>query len=189
MFLNLSTKGFFLCLLILLMGVFTMYSYPEKENSNYYLGILENGYPPSLVVSEFRFANAQVVSIKDNMVLFGINEKTKLTTFLKNLPFLREVYVDAEGIKGDSVLKKNPLDREFLLLLRRDRFKKPKKSLKKRPDLTSAGVKKSQEGSLYAVEAAPKEKKPILSGNMAVIDKKLREMARDTRLKKSGRKQ
>jgi len=60
MFLNLSTKGFFLCLLILLLGVFTMYSYPEleleKNNSNYYLGVLENGYPPSLVVSEFRFA-------------------------------------------------------------------------------------------------------------------------------------
>lgn len=124
MFLNLSTKGFFLCLLILLLGVFTMYPYPEKENSNYYLGVLENGYPPSLVVSEFRFANAQVVSIKDNMVLFGINEKTKLTTFLKNLPFLKEVYVDAKDVKANNSLRKNPMTREFLNLLQRDRLKK-----------------------------------------------------------------
>jgi hypothetical protein len=101
-----------------------MYPYPEKENSNYYLGVLENGYPPSLVVSEFRFANAQVVSIKDNMVLFGINEKTKLTTFLKNLPFLKEVYVDAKDVKANNSLRKNPMTREFLNLLQRDRLKK-----------------------------------------------------------------
>jgi hypothetical protein len=173
--------------LIFLLGVLPLYS--KQENSNYYLGVLAKGYPPGLVAGELRFANAQVVSIKDNMVLFGISEKTKLTTFLKNLPFLQEVYVEAEGIKGDGVLKKNPMAQEFLLLLRRDRFKKPKKSLKKRPDLTSAGVKKSQEGSLSAAEAAPKEKKPVLSGNMAVIDGKLREMVRDTRLKKSEGKQ
>ena len=53
--------------LILLLGVVPTFS--EKENSNYYLGVLAKGYPPSLVANEFKFANARVVNIKDNMVL------------------------------------------------------------------------------------------------------------------------
>jgi len=104
LFLNLSAKGFSPCFLILLLGVFTIcsYSYPslEKENSNFYLGVLENGYPPSLVVSEFRFANAQLVSIKDNMVLFGINEKTKLTNFPEKPPIFKRGLRGCKGCKG-----------------------------------------------------------------------------------------
>jgi hypothetical protein len=76
-----------------------------------------------MVVNEFRFANAQVVRLEDNIVLFGINEKTKLTTFMRNLLFLKEVSVDAKDIKGTTSLKKNSLAREFLNLLHGKRLK------------------------------------------------------------------
>ncbi len=196
MIVNLRTKGFFLLFSILLLGLSPIYSYSypglelEKDNSNYYLGVLAKGYPPSMVVNEFRFANAQVVSLKDNMVLFGINEKTKLTTFLKNLPFLKEVYVDAKEIKGTTSLKKNSLAREFLNLLHRKRLKKshpiaseeigPQKTVK------DAGKMKISAGPGTAVKK--QAKKPGPSGNMVLIDKLIREKARNIRARKSVKK-
>lgn len=193
---NSRIKGFFLLFSILLLGLFTIYSYPypemelEKDSSNYYLGVLAKGYPPSMVVNEFRFANAQVVRLEDNMVLFGINEKTKLTTFLKNLPFLKEVYVDAKDIKGITSLKKDSLAREFLNLLHGKR-------LKKTPTITSEEIgpqKTGKDTGKMKISAGPgtaakkQVKKPGPSGNMALIDKLIREKAKKIRAKKGVEK-
>ena len=172
--------------LILLLGVVPTFS--EKENSNYYLGVLARGYPPSLVANEFRFANARVVNIKDNMVLFGINEKTKLTTFLKNLPFLAEVYADAADIKGDDSLKKNPLVREFLFLLQRN----------KTPDITppppggkgdnARTADKAGSAAEPGLTPGKQGKQPVSKGNMALIDQLIREKAKKIRAKKGAEK-
>jgi hypothetical protein len=139
-----------------------------------------------MVVNEFRFANAQVVRVEDNMVLFGINEKTKLTTFLKNLPFLKEVYVDTADIKGISSLKKNSLAREFLNLLHKKRLKKtpPVAAEDFGPQKTGkdAGEKKMSAGPEMA--AKKQAKKPGTSGNMALIDKLIREKAKSLRASK-----
>jgi hypothetical protein len=194
--LNLSTKVFPLLFSILLLGLFPIYSYPcpelelEKDNSNYYLGVLAKGYPPSMVVNEFRFANAQVVRLEGNMVLFGINEKTKLTTFLKNLPFLKEVYVDAADIKGITSLKKNSLAREFLNLLHGKRLKKPHPGASEEIGLLKTGEEAGKmEISAGPGTAAKKQvKKPGPSGNMALIDKLIREKAKNIRASKSVKK-
>jgi hypothetical protein len=194
---NLSTKVFPLLFSILLLGLFPIYSYPypelelEKDNSNYYLGVLAKGYPSSLVVSEFKFANAQVVRIKDNMVLFGINEKTKLTTFMKNLPFLKEVYVDAKDIKGTTSLKKDSLAREFLNLLHGKRLKKPHSSASEEIGLQKTG----EDAGKMKISAGPgtvakkQAKKPGPSGNMALIDRLIREKAKGIRAKQIVEKQ
>jgi hypothetical protein len=173
--------------LIVFPGLSTLYSDSAEDNSNYYLGVLAKGYPNSLVVSEFKYANARVVSMKGKMVLFGINENTKLTTFLKNLPFLEQVYVDAQDIKGDTSLKKNPLVREFLFL--KQKHKNPKMS-KGSPleGMTSAkGKVKGSPGTGMTLEKG--SKKPAATGNMALIDNLIREKAKKIRAKKEQEKQ
>jgi hypothetical protein len=123
-------------------------------------------------------------------VLFGINEKTKLTTFLKNLPFLKEVYVDAADIKGITSLKKNSLVREFLNLLHR-------KKSKETPPIASDEIglqKPGKDAGTKKMSAAPgtdvkkQAKKPVPSGNMALIDKLIREKAKKIRASKSVKK-
>jgi hypothetical protein len=169
--------------LIFLLGVLPLYS--KQENSNYYLGVLAKGYPPSLVAGELRFANARVVSIKDNMVLFGINEKTKLTTFLKNLPFLQEVYVDAADISRNDSLKKNPLVREFFSLSKRNRLKEEiaPQSRGDTPHKTVQDVKK-EGSSPEPTMAVDKQTKTAPTGNMALIDRLIREKAKAIQAKK-----
>jgi len=144
-----------------------------------------------MVVNEFRFANAQVVRLEDNMVLFGINEKTKLTTFLKNLPFLKEVYVDAKDIKGITSLKKNSLAREFLNLLHGKRLKKtppiaPEEMVSQKTG-EDAGKMKISAGPGTAVKK--QVKKPGPSGNMALIDSLIRKKAKEIRAKQIVEKQ
>jgi hypothetical protein len=165
-----------------------------EDNSNYYLGVLAKGYPNSLVVSEFKYANARVVSMKGNMVLFGINENTKLTTFLKNLPFLEQVYVDAQDItdiKGDTSLKKNPLVREFLFLKQKHKNPKMTPSLSKGSPLegitTAKGIVKGSPTTEMALEKG--SKKPAAKGNMALIDNLIREKAKKIRATKNKEKQ
>jgi len=178
MVLNLRNKGLVVVFLILLVGATTMH--PKEGNSNYYLGVLAKGYPASLVAGELRYANAQVVGMTDSMVLFGINEKTQLTTFLKNLPFLAEVYVDAEEIKGKDLLKKNPLAREFISLSKGARLQPGNPGQSK--DITT-------QKTLQTLQESDKQTKITRStGNMALIDKLIREKAKATRIKKSGGK-
>jgi hypothetical protein len=138
------------------------------------------------VVSEFKYANARVVSMKGNMVLFGINENTKLTTFLKNLPFLEQVYVDAQDIKGDTSLKKNPLVREFLFL--KQKHKNPRMS-KGSPVEGMKTAKGKMKGSSTAEMSLEKgSKKPAAKGNMALIDQLIREKAKKIRAKQGVEK-
>jgi len=185
---NLSSKRLFLLFIILLLGVFSTFSYPQNENANYYLGVLAKGYPPSLVVNEFRFANARVVNIRDNVVLFAINEKTKLTTFFKNLPFLKEVYAEAADIRGDASLKKNPLVREFLFLLQKDRVQKSKgKGLTNR-ETAQAPPKPGNPADERGMAPDKQSKKIAVKGNMALIDKLIREKAKKIRAAKSAEK-
>jgi hypothetical protein len=180
--------------LIVFPGLSTLYSDSAEDNSNYYLGVLAKGYPNSLVVSEFKYANARVVSMKGNMVLFGINENTKLTTFLKNLPFLEQVYVDAQDItdiKGDTSLKKNPLVREFLFLKQKHKNPKMTPSLSKGSPLegitTAKGIVKGSPTTEMALEKG--SKKPAAKGNMALIDNLIREKAKKIRATKNKEKQ
>ncbi len=187
------SKNLYLFFLMVLVGVSTLFAAPGVKKSNYYLGVLAEGYPQSMVVSEFQYANAEVVNIGDNLVLFGINENTKLTTFLKNLPFLKEVYVDAESLKGNISLNTNPLAREFLFLLQsgKDQPGKPPhlKDLDSRDSPTLPGNAK---GSADAGDdTASNLKKGSLGkntglkttsqNNMAVIDKLIREKAEKTK--------
>jgi hypothetical protein len=180
---------FFTLFLIVFPGLSTLYSDSAEDNSNYYLGVLAKGYPNSLVVSEFKYAQARVVNMKGNMVLFGIDENTKLTTFLKNLPFLEQVYVDARDItdiKGETSLKENPLVREFLFL--KQKHKNPRMS-KGSPveGMTSAkGKVKSSPATKTTLEKG--SKKPAAKGNMALIDNLIREKAKKIRAKKSVEK-
>ena len=179
--------------LIVFPGLSTLYSDSAEDNANYYLGVLAKGYPNSLVVSEFKYAHARVVSMKGNMVLFGINENTKLTTFLKNLPFLEQVYVDARDItdiKGDASLKKNPLVREFLFL--KQKHKNPKMT----PSLSKGSTTKEMTPAKGKVKGSPAtgialekgSKKPAGKGNMALIDQLIREKAKKIRAKKGVEK-
>ena len=153
-------KSFLLCF-VLLAGTFFMHPGSMEGGSNYYLGVLADGYSPSLVAGELRSAHARVVGIKDGVVLFAITPKTRLTTFLKNLPFLKEVYVDAEGLNRSRTLRRAPLARKFHTLLknRRSRDKVPPRAITRR--------------------RAP-------SGNTAVIDHLIREKAKRIRAKKNA---
>jgi hypothetical protein len=177
--------------LIVFPGLSTLYSDSAEDNSNYYLGVLAKGYPNSLVVSEFKYANARVVSMKGNMVLFGIDENTKLTTFLKNLPFLEQVYVDARDIKGDTSLKKNPLVREFLFLKQKQRNPKMTPSLSKGSPVAGMtpgkGKMKGAPDTGMALEKG--SKKPAAKGNMALIDKLIREKSKKIRAMKNKENQ
>jgi hypothetical protein len=182
-------KILYLYFLILLLGVTTLLAAPGVKNSNYYLGVLAEGYPQSMVISEFQYANAEVVNIDNNLVLFGIDENTKLTTFFKNLPFLKEVYVDAESLKGNISLSTNPLAREFLFLLQSDKAQPGNPPHLKNKDLQGAGSQvvnpknpddvtgpTLKKGSL-AKDTGPKTSQ----NNMAVIDKLIREKAEKTK--------
>ena len=182
-------KNLCLYFLIFLLGVSTLFAAPEVKNSNYYLGVLAEGYPQSMVISEFQYANAEVVNIDNNLVIFGINEKTKLTTFLKNLPFLKEVYVDAESLKGNISLNTNPLAREFLFLLQSG-----KTQPENPPHLKNLGLQDSPTPTVNAKGSADAAdftlKKSAITkntglktsqNNMAVIDKLIREKAEKTK--------
>jgi hypothetical protein len=177
--------------LIVFPGVSTLYADSVEDNSNYYLGVLAKGYPNSLVVSEFKYANARVVSMKGNMVLFGINENTKLTTFLKNLPFLKEVYVDVQDIKGEASLKKNPLVREFLFLKQKHKNPKMTPSLSKGSPVEGITPAKGRVKGSPTTEMALEKgsKKPAAKGNMALIDNLIREKAKKIRAMKNQEKQ
>jgi hypothetical protein len=180
---------FITLLLIVFPGVSTLYSDTAEDNANYYLGILAKGYPDSLVVSEFKYANARVVSMKGNMVLFGINENTKLTTFFKNLPFLEQVYVDAQDIKdikGDNSLKKNPLVREFLFL--KQKHKNPKLSKGSPVEGMTPGKGKVKGSPDTGIALEKGNKKPAAKGNMALIDQLIREKAKKIRAKEGAKK-
>ena len=184
---------FFTLFLIVFVVVSTLYPESVEDNSNYYLGVLAKGYPDSLVVSEFKYANAQVVSMKNNMVLFGINENTKLTTFLKNLPFLEQVYVDVQDItviKGDNSLKENPLVREFLFLKQKNKTPKMTPSLSKGSPVEGITAGKGKvKGSPDTEMALEKgSKKPAAKGNMALIDQLIREKAKKIRAMKNKEK-
>jgi len=180
-------------LVIVFPGISTLYSNTAEDNANYYLGVLAKGYPNSLVVSEFKYADARVVSMKDNMVLFGINENTKLTTFLKNLPFLEQVYVDAQDIKdikGNTSLKENPLVREFLFLIQKNKNPRMTPSLSKGGPIegmtAGKGKMKNSPDTEMALEKG--SKKPADKGNMAMIDQLIREKAKKIRAKKGVEK-
>lgn len=180
---------FIMFFLIVFAAVFTLYSDSAEDNANYYLGVLAKGYPNSLVVSEFKYANARVVSMKGNMVLFGINENTKLTTFLKNLPFLEQVYVDVQDIKdikGDTSLKKNPLVREFLFL--KQKHKNPGMSKGGPVEGITAGKGKVKGSPNTEMALEKGNKKPAAKGNMALIDQLIREKAKKIRAKQGVEK-
>ena len=184
---------FFTLFLIVFVVVSTLYPESVEDNSNYYLGVLAKGYPDSLVVSEFKYANARVVSMKNNMVLFGINENTKLTTFLKNLPFLEQVYVDVQDItviKGDNSLEENPLVREFLFLKQKNKTPKMTPSLSKGSPVEGITAGKGKvKGSPDTEMALEKgSKKPAAKGNMALIDQLIREKAKKIRAMKNKEK-
>ena len=189
-------KNLCLYFFILLLGTSTLYAVPGVRNSNYYLGVLANGYPHSMVISEFRYANAEVVNIRDNSVLFGINENTKLTTFLKNLPFLQEVYVDAESLKGNISLNANPLAREFLFLLQPGKSQPGNPPHLKDLDLQDPGTatvipQGSADDRGPALEKGVLTKKTGLKSsqnNMALIDKLIREKAKKNRAKQGAEK-
>ena len=175
---------------IVFLGVYALYGDSTEDNSNYYLGVLAKGYPNSLVVSEFKYANARVVSMKGNMVLFGINENTKLTTFLKNLPFLEQVYVDVQDIKdlkGDTSLNKNPLVREFLFLKQKHKNPKMSKGSPVEGITAGKGKLKGSPGTEMALEKG--SKKPAGKGNMALIDQLIRGKAKKIRAMKNKEKQ
>ena len=181
-------------LVIVSAGISALYSDSAEDNINYYLGVLAKGYPNSLVVSEFKYADARIVSMKDNMVLFGINENTKLTTFLKNLPFLEQVYVDARDImeiKGDTSLKDNPLVREFLFLKQKNKTPKMTPSLSKGGPVEGITAGKGKvKGSPDTEMALGKgSKKSAAKGNMALIDQLIREKAKKIRAMKNKEKQ
>ena len=181
-------------LVIVSAGISALYSDSAEDNINYYLGVLAKGYPNSLVVSEFKYADARIVSMKDNMVLFGINENTKLTTFLKNLPFLEQVYVDARDImeiKGDTSLKDNPLVREFLFLKQKNKTPKMTPSLSKGGPVEGITAGKGKvKGSPDTEMALEKgSKKSAAKGNMALIDNLIREKAKKIRAVKNKEKQ
>lgn len=182
-------KNLRLHFLIFLLGVFTLFSSPRVKNSNYYLGVLANGYPQSLVVSEFQYADAEVVNISDNLVLFGINGNTKLTTFLKNLPFLQDVYVDAESLKGNISLNANPLGREFLFLLQSGKTQPENPPHLKdlgpqdSPTLTVNAKGSFDDSGSALAKGTPGKKtgQESSQNNMAVIDKLIREKAGKTK--------
>jgi hypothetical protein len=182
-------KNLTLYFLIFLLGVTTLFAAPGVKNSNYYLGVLANGYPHSLVISEFQYANAEVVNINDNLVIFGINGNTKLTTFLKNLPFLQDVYVDVESLKGNISLNTNPLAREFLFLLQSN-----KTQPENPPHLKDMSLQESPSSTVNTKGSVDDSGSPLAKGslgkkpgqensqnNMAVIDKLIREKAEKTK--------
>jgi hypothetical protein len=193
---NYRLRNSYLYFLILLLGVSTLYAVPRVKNSNYYLGVLANGYPHSLVISEFRYANAEVVNIRDKLVLFGINENTKLTTFLKNLPFLQEVYVDATDLKGNISLNANPLAREFLFLLQSGKAQPRSPAHLKDLGLQDHGTSTvNPQGSTD--DRGPAQEKDVLTkksglkssqNNMALIDKLIREKAEKNHAKQGMEK-
>jgi hypothetical protein len=181
-------KNLYLYFLIFLLGLSTLCAAPGVKNTNYYLGVLANGYPHSLVISEFQYANAEVVNINDNLVIFGINGNTKLTTFLKNLPFLQDVYVDAESLKGNISLNTNPLAREFLFLLQSGKTQPENPphlkdmSLQESPSTVNAKGSSDDSGSPLAKGSLGKKPGQENSqNNMAVIDKLIREKAEKTK--------
>jgi hypothetical protein len=185
---------FVMFLVIVIPGISALYSETAEDNSNYYLGVLAKGYPNSLVVNEFKYADARVVNMKDNMVLFGINENTKLTTFLKNLPFLEQVYVDVQDIKdikGETSLKENPLVREFLFLKQKNKTPKMTPSLSKGSPVEgmtpAKGKVKGSPDTEMALEKG--SKKSAAKGNMALIDQLIREKAKKIRAVKNKEKQ
>ena len=182
---------FFTLFLIVFVVVSTLYPESVEDNSNYYLGVLAKGYPDSLVVSEFKYANARVVSMKGNMVLFGINENTKLTTFLKNLPFLEQVYVDVQDIKdikGDTSLKKNPLVQEFLFLKQKHKNPKMTPSLSKGGPIEGMAPAKGKGNVIGEMALDKGSKKTAAKGNMTLIDQLIREKAKKIRAKKGVEK-
>jgi hypothetical protein len=182
-------KNLTLYFLIFLLGVTTLFAAPGVKTTNYYLGVLANGYPHSLVISEFQYANAEVVNINDNLVIFGINGNTKLTTFLKNLPFLQDVYVDVESLKGNISLNTNPLAREFLFLLQSN-----KTQPENPPHLKDMSLQESPSSTVNTKGSVDDSGSPLAKGslgkkpgqensqnNMAVIDKLNREKAEKTK--------
>lgn len=165
MTLNLRNKGLAVIFLICVASTILMYS-QEQDANFYYLGVLRDGYPSSMVNSELRFAKAKVCGMTESIVLFGIDEKTQLTTFLKKLPFLAEIYVDAEEIDEKNLLKKNPLFQKFRLL-----------NNKKNPIPGHSKDKENKKTTVMQQEVDKPSKAAASTGNMVLIDKLIREKA------------
>ncbi|MCP4217396.1 MAG: hypothetical protein GY765_22325 [bacterium] len=137
--------------------------YAQKEKTNYYLGVLADGYPSRLVANEFRAANGQLLDIKEKVILFGINKKTKVTTFLQRLPFLKEIYVEAVDLGKDNPLKNNPLARRFLALKSKDKNKK-NNTQSKSPASMRGSASETPSGSMKAIDTLIRKKAKAIRG-------------------------
>ncbi len=85
-----------------------------------YLGVLAKGYPDSLVRSQLALAHVDVRAIQDGMIIFSINENSKITRFFnKHLPFLEGVYLDRQAVLKNAKVAKTRIAQEFMALCSR----------------------------------------------------------------------
>ncbi len=89
----------------------------EESPGISYLGVLEKGYPARLVARELARARVKVHAIQDGMVLFSINDESRLTPFFnKHLPFLDGVYLDRQALLKDAKAAKTRIGCKFMAL-------------------------------------------------------------------------
>ena len=108
----------FLVFAVCFVGLFALNVKAEK--TVFYLATIAPGHSPNLVSRELAAANIEVVGIEEGLILFGINEKTHVTPFLKSVPFLNALYVDRGSVVGEESVYGKRLATVFLDLIKEE---------------------------------------------------------------------
>ncbi len=87
---------------------------PPAQRTYCYLARMTQGYSESVAIQGLTRAGAEVVSVGGGWIVFATNATTRLTPFMKNPPFARNVIADPATVLADPNLKDSPAGRDFL---------------------------------------------------------------------------
>ena len=154
-------KKTFCIFLIFFVTLCSLWAGGKKKSEDpafFYLGPMIKGYPAGLITHELGRARARVVAIDKEWMIFGIDQKTKATKFLTNVPFMKYVHWEREGVLKDTSLKNNKIAQKFLELCNRD-------------DPTLKGGSSSKKGHIFQGQEG-------ISKDMLALDRLIRKKAK-----------
>jgi hypothetical protein len=135
------------------LGILVSWGFAAKSDLSFcYLGVLADKYPVQLIRSELGRAGVNILDLKDGIILFETSGRTRITPFLKRLPFLKKVYTDGKAVLKDQRLKSlkdQRIPRKFAALSARNR--------RQLMEVTSATLSPSAENSQSLSQQGSKE--------------------------------
>jgi hypothetical protein len=150
--------GIFCIFFVTFSGLWAGGKKQSKDPAFFYVGPMLKGYPVDLITHELGRARARVVTIDEEWMIFGINQKTKATKFLKNVPFMKYVHWEREGVLEDKSLKNKKIAQKFLEIC-------------DRVDPTKKGGSSSKKGHIFQGQEG-------ISKDMLALDRLIRNKAK-----------